>query len=478
MKKAFTLCLMLLSGIVVFAADILGNWQGLIPVGDKKLRLVFHINKSATGFSSTFDSPDQNAFGINCNNTSLTNDSLLITIEAIKGGFKGKWNGADEIKGIFFQGARNIDMSLSRVAANESPKQPTAPNRPQTPKPPFQYDQEELEYDNADKTIHYGATLTKPRNLKSFPTVIIISGSGSQDRDGTLFGHKLYAVLADYLTNQGIGVLRVDDRGMGKSSLGGDPNLLTSADFSKDVETSFNYLLSRTDLDKKKIGLIGHSEGGIIAPMVAARRKDIAFIILWAGPVEGGLQTNVEQNEHSLLNAGVDSLSAKEFSKLHSSILSHFADTKKEGLDTMVSLQFASWKKGLSKETVAALYVKENSVVGREIHTLYHSLYDLAWMRFFITYHPSQDLAKVTCPVLAINGTKDTQVDAKKNLDIIKSVLIRSGNKHFQVTPLASLNHLFQTAKTGELAEYATMEETISPLALSLIAGWIKDEIK
>ena len=206
MKKAFILCLMLLSGIVVFAADIIGNWQGLIPVGDKKLKLVFHINKSATGFSSTFDSPDQNAFVINCNNTSLTNDSLLITFEAIKGGFKGKWNGNDEIKGIFFQGARNTDMTLSRIAATESPKQPTAPNRPQTPKPPFQYDQEEVEYDNADKTVHYGATLTKPRNLKNFPTVIIISGSGSQDRDGTLFGHKLYGVLADYLTNQGIGV--------------------------------------------------------------------------------------------------------------------------------------------------------------------------------------------------------------------------------------------------------------------------------
>jgi len=477
MKKALTLCLMLLSGIAVFAADIIGNWQGLIPVGDKKLRLVFHINKSANGFSGTFDSPDQNAFGINCNNTSVINDSLLITIEAIKGGFKGKWNGVDEIKGVFFQGAHNTDMTLSRITTTETPK-PATVNRPQTPKPPFKYDQEEVEYDNADKTVHYGATLTKPRNLKSFPTVIIISGSGSQDRDGTLFGHKLYAVLADYLTNQGIGVLRVDDRGMGKSSLGGDPKLLTSADFSKDVETSFNYLLSRTDLDKKKIGLIGHSEGGIIAPMVAARRKDIAFIILWAGPVEGGLQTNVEQNEHSLLHAGVDSLSAKAFSKLHSAVLSHFADTKKEDLDNMVSLQFASWKKNLSKETIAALYVKDNSVVGREVHSIYHSLYDLAWMRFFITYNPSQDLAKVTCPVLAINGTKDTQVDAKKNLAIIRSVLTRSGNTHFQVTPLASLNHLFQTAQTGELAEYATIEETISPLALSLIAGWIKDEIK
>ncbi len=350
-------------------------------------------------------------------------------------------------------------------------------SHPQTPLPPFTYDSEEVEYNNADKTLHYGATLTKPRNTKNFPTVIIISGSGSQDRDGTLLGHKLYWVLADYLTRQGIAVLRVDDRGVGKSTIGPDPKLLTSKNFSYDVEASFNYLLSRPDIDKKKIGLIGHSEGGIIAPMVAARRKDIAFIILWAGPIIGGLQTNLTQNVYNLKKAGIDSTSVNAFKALHSNILSIFPNTAMEELDGKVNALFAAWKTKQTKETIAALYVTDNSIVGQNINTIYHSLYDLAWMRFFISYDPAADLAKVSCPVLAINGTKDTQVDAKENLSVIRSVLTKSGNKNFQVTPLASLNHFLQTAQTGDVAEYATIEETISPLALSLMAGWIKDQI-
>ncbi len=347
----------------------------------------------------------------------------------------------------------------------------------QKPVPIVTYDSEEVEYNNADKTVHYGATLTKPRNAKNFATVIIISGSEQQDRDGTLMGHKFYWVLADYLTKQGIAVLRVDDRGVGKSTIGPDPKLLTSKSFSYDVEASFNYLLSRPDIDKKKIGLIGHSEGGIIAPMVAARRKDIGFIILWAGPIIGGLQTNLEQNVYNLKKAGIDSNSVNAFKELHKAVLSIFSSTSMEALDESVNTIFTAWKAKQTKETLAALYVTDHSIVGQNINTIYHSLFDLEWMRFFISYDPASDLAKVSCPVLAINGTKDTQVDAKENLSLIRTTLTKSANKNFQVTALPALNHFLQTAQTGDVAEYATIEESISPLALSLMAGWIKDQM-
>lgn len=345
--------------------------------------------------------------------------------------------------------------------------------RPQTPKPPYNYDSEDVEYDNADKTVHYGATLTKPRGVKSFPTVIIITGSGAQDRDGTILGHKLYWVLADYLTNHGIAVLRVDDRGKGKSTLGNDPKQLTSQVFSTDVETSFNYLLSRTDLDKKKIGLIGHSEGGIIAPMVAARRKDIAFVVLWGAASVGGLEINTQQNMYALKKAKIDSVAVEAFAQLHKKILSQFATVSKEELDNKVTSIFAEWKANQSKETLTGLYVAESGIVGQEIHKMYHSLYDLNWMRYFISYDPATDLRKVTCPVLAINGMKDTQVDATANLAVIKTALTEAGNKHFQVKALPSLNHLLQTADTGDAGEYEKIDETMAPAAMELIAKWI-----
>jgi hypothetical protein len=369
-----------------------------------------------------------------------------------------------------------ISVTAISQDTKTQPEQPSVPKekiRPQTPKPPYNYDSEEVEYDNADKSVHYGATLTKPRGVKNFPTVIIITGSGAQDRDGTMLGHKLYWVLADYLTNHGIAVLRVDDRGKGKSTLGNDPKQLTSQVFSTDVETSFNYLLTRNDLDKKKIGLIGHSEGGIIAPMVAARRKDISFVVLWGAPAVGGAEINTQQNVYALKRAKIDSAAVEAFAQLHKKILSQFATVTKEELDDKVTAIFTEWKAGQSKEILTKLYVAESGIVGQEVHKMYHSLYDINWMRYFVSYDPAIDLGKLSCPVLAINGMKDTQVDATANLAVIKASLTKAGNKHFQIKALPSLNHLLQTADTGDASEYEKIDETLSPVAMELIAKWI-----
>ncbi|TXT33762.1 MAG: hypothetical protein FD136_711 [Chitinophagaceae bacterium] len=345
--------------------------------------------------------------------------------------------------------------------------------RPQTPQPPFNYSIEEVEYDNADHSVHYGATLTIPKNKKNFPTIIIISGSGTQDRDGTLFGHKLYWVLADYLTNQGIAVLRVDDRGAGKSTKGPKPKELTSADFSYDVETSLNYLLSRKDINHKNIGLIGHSEGGAIAPMVAARRKEISFLVLWGAPAIGGAATNTSQNLFQLRKAKIDSTATVAFGVLHNQMLNQFTAPTKEQLNKQLDSVYLNWFRQQSPAVIKSLYATEKTIVGQGVQFMYDGLYDIPWMRYFINYNPIEDLKKITCRVLAINGEKDTQVEASSNLPLIEQTIKSSGNKKVIVQTLPNLNHLLQTANTGDVSEYQKIKETIAPSALELIANWI-----
>src|SRR6185312_12979305 len=397
----------------LYAQDITGSWVGLIPAGGTKLHLVFNIKKlSDTSYSATFDSPDQKAFGIACSSVNVKKDSLLIGIALINGGYKGLWNGKDSISGIYSQRGGRISLNLKRVTDADKAAMAAEPVRPQTPKPPFGYYSEDVEYDNADKSLHYGATFTRPNGSGKYPAVIIISGSGTQDRDGTIFGHKLYWVLADYLTKNGIAFLRVDDRGAGKSTTGNKKDV-TSLDFSYDVEASLNYLETRGDVDKRRLGLIGHSEGGIIAPMVAARRKDVSFIVMWGAPEVGGAKISAEQNGVALRNAGIDSVAVNAFMQLHFKILKLFPlSQSREVLDQKIQLVFNAWKKEQSQKTLGALYVHDNSIVGKDLFSMYNGIYDIPWWRFMIAYHPEADLSRVKCDVLAVNGEKDRQVNA------------------------------------------------------------------
>ncbi len=478
MKHLFLFILAIALQIPIKAQDISGSWTGKIAVGATKIRLVFNIKKQTdTSYLSTFDSPDQKAYNIPCKSTLIKGDSLIIDIPLIGGAYKGKWNRNDSIAGTFKQGVAKLVLNMTRKTGDDKPEAPKVFNRPQTPKPPFDYFTEDVEYDNADKSLHYGATFTRPNSARKYPTVIIISGSGTQDRNGTIFNHQLYWVLADYLTKQGIAVLRVDDRGAGKSSLGTDINNKTSLDFSYDVEASMNYLETRMDVDKKHLGLIGHSEGGIIAPMVAARRKDVNFIVMWAGPEVGGAQTMTSQVGVTLKNKGVDSAAIAAFKELHFKALSLFASSEtKEELDKQLTPVFNAWKSQQLPATLAALNMHDDALTNAL--KMYNGLYDIGWFRFFIGYKPEIDLAKVKCKVLAINGSKDTQVDAKLNLKKISEVLAESGNKHFVTKEIPGLNHLLQTAITGDLSEYEQIEETISPVALKIISDWIKMETR
>lgn len=454
------------------AQNLNGSWNGELPTGTgSKLHVTFNIKQTGNIYTSTFDVLEQKAMGIPCA-TVFNKDSVTINITAIGAVFKGRLVG-NTINGLYAQNKVSFPLVLARQL------------RPQTPQPPYTYVSEDVEYDNTAKSVHFGATLTKPNGSGKFPAVIIISGSGTQDRDGTLFGHKLYAVLANHLTQNGIAVLRVDDRGAGKTTVGPDAANLTSASFALDVEAGLNYLKTRADILPNHLGLVGHSEGGIIAPMVASRRKDVSFIIMWGAPVIGGAAISTEQNADQLTQAlqlnevagGKETV--KAFKQLHLQELKQFATVANaEELNAKVLLIFNNWKSAQSADVLKRLMVADNSIVGQSVTGMYGGLYNIPWMRYFITYDPVTDLSKVTCPILAINGSKDTQVNAAANLKLINEVLTKSGNKNYKTLALPGLNHLLQTAQTGNLTEYAQIEETMSPMALNTIANWIKEHVK
>ncbi len=478
MKKVFIAFIFLFSGIVTIAQDITGNWQGLIPAGGKNLRLIFHVIKSGETYSAKFDSPDQNAFGLEVNKTRIDNDSIIAEITIIHGGYNGKWDGHDDIKGIFKQGPASFDLNLKRLSDAEKTKPTVAIIKSQTPKPPFSYSSENIVYDNIDHSVHYAATLTRPAGDGKFPAVVIISGSGSQDRDGTLGAHKSYAVLADYLTRKGIAVLRVDDRGVGGTSLGNDIDNITSEVFSKDVETGMAYLQSRSDIDTKKIGLIGHSEGGMIAPMIASRREDVAFIILLAGPGISGEKIWDYQMERNYIKPGLNEKDYQKAARLVHNVFSAFIKSTDY---TTVKLDMAHAYQNWRKEVPDTMEIRLLTVKGEEAFIKWAEVmkaaHALHWINYFLSYQPAGNLQKVKCPLLALNGESDIQVRYKENLSGIEAALKKGNNKHYQLTALPGLNHMFQTCKTP-LDNYETLEETFSPKALQLISDWIHTTVK
>jgi fermentation-respiration switch protein FrsA (DUF1100 family) len=253
----------------------------------------------------------------------------------------------------------------------------------------------------------------------------------------------------------------------------------TSADFAKDVEAGIAYVKTRKETDKTKIGLTGHSEGGVIAPMVAAANKDVDFIILWGAPMAGGLKINTEQNGLALLKAGISPEAVNAFKQLHTKELGLFAASADvTALNTQLKPVFDEWRNRQPANVLTSLLVTDSSIVGKNIYSIYDGLYNLPWMRFFIMHNFATDLAKVHCSVLAINGELDTQVDATTNLTAIDSVLKKNHNRSYTIVPLKGLNHLLQTAVSGDVSEYAKIEETIAPLALDTIGNWLDANVK
>ena len=313
--------------------------------------------------------------------------------------------------------------------------------------------------------------------LKKYPAVILITGSGQQDRDETLFEHKPFAVIADYLTKQGIVVLRVDDREKGQTT--GKFMQSTTQDFANDVEAGIDYLKTRKEVDVNNIGLIGHSEGGMIAPMVASNRKDVKFIVLLAGPGVPIIDLMQQQSADVAAASGLSKEDVDQYKPLYRDLLSAIIIEK----DTAIAIKkatdvFIKWQTKTPEETVKKSTGVTNEKERAEFVSGFVKQLQQPWFNYFIKINPADYLSKVKCAVLALNGEKDIQVAAVPNLEAIRKIMVEKEVKTFKVQALPGLNHLFQHCNKCDMPEYATIEETFSPEALDIIGNWIKGVVK
>jgi fermentation-respiration switch protein FrsA (DUF1100 family) len=441
-----------------------GVWLGTLSFSGTELRVVFKILKSTDGkLTATLDSPDQGAKDIPVEEVVFQNGHLRLDAKSINGVFEGDMKEDNStIEGQWSQGGVTIPLTLQRTD-----KVPEAP-RPQEPKPPYPYDEKEVVYENKKTGVKLAGTLTLPKSEGHFPAVLLITGSGPQDRNETVFGHRPFLVLADYLTRRGIAVLRVDDRGIGKST--GSFAKATTEDFAGDALAGVEYLKSLKEINPKQIGLLGHSEGGLIAPMVATKTQDVSFIVMMAGTGLTGEQILYLQSALIQKASGTSDEAIARDRKLREQM---FAVVKEEQDSAAIDKKL----RVLLTDALANMSEKEKQAMGYSPEMLDMSIKQLLspWLRFFLTYDPKPVLMKVKCPVLAINGEKDLQVPPRENLRAIEEALKAGGNKDYTVKELPGLNHLFQTSATGSPMEYSKIEETISPTALTIIGDWIME---
>jgi pimeloyl-ACP methyl ester carboxylesterase len=462
-----------LCNAVTAQTDFSGIWNATMNVAGE-LHLVLHITQLPDEtYAGTLDSPDQNVAGIKCDTvtTDATANTLTFLINKAKVSYTGKLLNDSTLSGTFVQGAK-IPLDFHRTG---TPFIATPAERPQTPKPPFPYKSEEVIYNNSG--LQYGGTLTIPQGSGTFPAVLLITGSGQQDRDETIFNHKPFAVLADALTRDGFIVLRVDDRGKGNST--GNFAASTSADFANDVNASLDYLKTRHEVNDKKIGLLGHSEGAMIAPMIASQRKDIDFVVLMAAPGVKIIDLMAEQNAAVLRSQGTDSASSESFKSVYTQISTAIlnapdtATAKRNALQILNDWNAKADSLGLHKPVFISQGNSENY-----INSLI-STYSTPWFKYFMQFDPQEYLTKLKkVKVLALNGSKDIQVVSKQNLPAVRNALVQGKTKTFEVKELPGMNHLFQTCKTCTVNEYGRLQETIAPLALQTITEWLNKNVK
>ncbi|CAG5068150.1 Esterase EstD [Dyadobacter sp. CECT 9623] len=341
----------------------------------------------------------------------------------------------------------------------------------QEPAPPYPYHSEDVTFTNNQADVTLSGTLTLPEKGDKFPVVILVSGSGPQDRNSEFWGHKPFLVIADYLTRQGIAVLRYDDRGIGKST--GKFMEATSNDFATDAESAVAYLKTRKEIDAEKIGIAGHSDGGLVAAIAASRSKDIGFIISLAGPGARGTEVISLQSELIARAGGASEDEIAVIRKLNGKtveILTKTTDTTR--LRTELAAFFQKNMDSYPAKGLPPGFTKE------QLFTAQVNAMCTPWYQYMFSIDPADFFSKVSCPVLALNGAKDLQVDAQQNLPVIGKAVKVGGNANVTVTELPGLNHFFQKSKTGHPSEYAGNAETFSPVALAAMSDWIKAEVR
>ena len=437
-----------------------GSWLGKISTNGINLRLVFNLKlNDKDSLIATADSPDQGAKNIPLGSVILDEKKLTIKAPMLMGEYKGTVTSDSTIDGTWTQRGASFIVNLKKL------KTAFSINRPQEPKPPFPYTSENVTFTNDKFNIKLAGTLTIPSGTGPFKTVIMITGSGAQNRNEELMGHKPFLVIADYLSRNGIAVLRYDDRGVGGSQ--GNYAEATSEDLATDAEAAFNYLKNNPKINLKEIGFMGHSEGGLIAPIVASTHADVGFIVSLAGPGVTGQQIILRQTQDISRLSGQKESDIKETVETNKrlyAVLRKEKDNKKAEIKILALYKEILEKKNTSKEDTEKAVNQLKMTFGSNVYT---------WFRYFILTDPARFWKKVECPVLALNGEKDLQVAARENLPAIEKALKSSGNKYVKTVKLPELNHLFQHCKTGLPAEYSSIEETFSPDVLKIISDWI-----
>ncbi len=441
-----------------------GVWTGTWERNGVKLRQSLRVATGERGTNVLYDSPDQMANGIPVGD--LVRDGRAVRFSIARGisKFAGELSAdGTQIIGVWTSPTLPGESFVSTFAraSDEEVAARRDPARPQLPKEPFPYRAEEVAFDNPEfPEVRLAGTLTLPEGEGPFPAAIMITGSGGQDRDETLMGHKPFAVIADHLTRQGIAVLRFDDRGVGQST--GNYAEATSADLATDANAAFAYLLTRPEIRSDAIGMIGHSEGGMIGPIAMRANDKVAYFVSLAGP--GTDLIHLMLSQRRLIGAQMG-LSAQEIDRAEPVLRSLFetmaaAETPDAGYEAAMALMTPEAKVavGMTPEMDGAIVVRQVSG---------------PWFQYFLKYDPVPNWQAIRVPLLALNGSLDLQVPAEANLAAIRSAT--AGNPDATIVELPGLNHLFQTATTGSVGEYATIEETFAPAALDLIGDWIAE---
>lgn len=438
--------------------DIAGAWNGILEVQGTRLRIVFHIARTDSGYVTTLDSPDQGASGIPVATTTFTAPDLQLELPNISAVYRGTL-AEGSIEGTWTQGLTSYPLALSRETVRAEERR-----RPQEPKRPYPYEEEEVLIRNAEAGVTLAGTLTIPGTAGPHPAVILISGSGPQNRDEEVFGHKPFLVLADYLTRRGIVVLRYDDRGIGSST--GSFETATSLDFATDAASAVRYLEQHPEVAPGNIGLVGHSEGAHVATMVAARFEDVAHLVLLAGIGIPGSEVSLMQSKALRPFPVADEEAYERFTRTSIEIASSTTDVAAGTAE--LTRHYESIRPVL--ESMLPDGVEIDAFIEQQVEAMIRP-----WSRFFLSYDPATDLKQVDVPVLSLNGSTDVQVLAGLNQRAIRQVLDEGGNTQYVIRELPGLNHMFQESDSGAMADYSRIEQTFSPVAMDEVATWVMD---
>jgi hypothetical protein len=446
-----------------------GDWSGLLRVGATSLRIVFHVTAAGTQYSATMDSPDQGARGIPVSAVRIDGRNVAFEVAAIGGKYSGTLNETGALEGTWKQSGQSLPLNLERQSA-QTPQKPAAASG--EPSPPFPYIVKNVEFSDEKAGIQLAGTLTYPKGKGPFPGVVLVSGSGLQNRDEEILGHKPFLVLADYLTRRGIAVLRYDDRGAGGSK--GSFQSATTFDFADDAQAAVDFLARQTGIDAHHIGVIGHSEGAIVASILAARGAEdtqdakVAFIVLLGGPGVRGDELLLMQNAALGRASGLSESQIAQANKINREL---YSIAMSEGDVSTLRKKIVDTMNGVIEST-PSLTAQQKEAQKAQVEAQADQLLS-PWIRTFLSLDPSEYLRRVQVPVLALDGSKDLQVPAKENLAAISAALNAAGNHSATMTELEGLNHLFQHANSGLPSEYGEIEETFAPEALKQIGDWI-----